>query len=297
MRLIKEIKPDIIYSHSSKAGGVVRIPAKIMGITNIYNPHGWAFDMDASKTKRYIYILIERILSRFTDKIICISNYEKELALKKKITLKEKIEVIENGIDIDKFTNEVDSSSLRRRLGIKDDELVIGMVARITEQKSPYTFLNIAEQITKLIPEAKCIFVGDGDLKDEIQLAIEKRGLEKNCLITGWVDNTKEYIDLFDYALLTSKWEGFGLAVTEYMACKKVVLASNVGGITNIIEDNIDGFLIDDYSGRKYVEKIMHLQENEAEKDKLIENAYNKVLRKYNSKQLYTVQILWLRYY
>lgn len=136
----------------------------------------------------YIYILIERILSRFTDKIICISNYEKELALKKKITLKEKIEVIENGIDIDKFTNEVDSSSLRRRLGIKDDELVIGMVARITEQKSPYTFLNIAEQITKLIPEAKCIFVGDGDLKDEIQLAIEKRGLEKNCLITGWVE-------------------------------------------------------------------------------------------------------------
>lgn len=70
-----------------------------------------------------------------------------------------------------------------------------------------------------------------------------------------------------------------------------------MGGITNIIEDNIDGFLIDDYSGRKYVEKIMHLQENEAEKDKLIENAYNKVLRKYNSKQLYTVQILWLRYY
>ena len=108
--------------------------------------------------------------------------------IKPDIILKEKIEVIENGIDIDKFTNEVDSSSLRRRLGIKDDELVIGMVARITEQKSPYTFLNIAEQITKLIPEAKCIFVGDGDLKDEIQLAIEKRGLKKNCLITGWVE-------------------------------------------------------------------------------------------------------------
>ena len=60
--------------------------------------------------------------------------------IKPDIILKEKIEVIENGIDIDKFTNEVDSSSLRRRLGIKDDELVIGMVARITEQKSPYTF-------------------------------------------------------------------------------------------------------------------------------------------------------------
>src|SRR5699024_7472284 len=101
--IIKKEKPDIVYAHSTKAGAFARIAN--LGINNklIYNPHGWAFNMQQSSRKRQMYKWFENISSNFCDKIICISNSEKKSALREGICKASKLEVISNGIDIEKL--------------------------------------------------------------------------------------------------------------------------------------------------------------------------------------------------
>lgn len=104
-KLIKRIKPDIVYAHSSKAGVIARIAD--IGLKNkiIYNPHGWAFNMSGSRYKKLLYAFIEKVCSCFCDKIVCVSDSEKMSALKWHICKDNKIKVIYNGIDVDDYKN------------------------------------------------------------------------------------------------------------------------------------------------------------------------------------------------
>lgn len=105
-KLIKHYNPDIVYAHSSKAGAIARVAN--MGLKNhcIYNPHGWAFNMRCSEKKIKMYTAIEKIAAPFCDKIICISDAEKQSALDKKICNEDKLQVIYNGVDIEAYESE-----------------------------------------------------------------------------------------------------------------------------------------------------------------------------------------------
>lgn len=109
--LIKKYNPDVVYAHSSKAGAIARVAD--IGLKNhcIYNPHGWAFNMRCSAKKKAMYTAIERVAAPFCDKIICISDAEKQAALEKKICRDDKLQVIFNGVDIDAYENGIHDSA------------------------------------------------------------------------------------------------------------------------------------------------------------------------------------------
>lgn len=280
-KILKLEKPNIVYTHSSKAGGLGRIPAKLLGCINFYNPHGWAFDMDTSAYKKFIFKNIEKILSRITTKVIAISKYEKELAINKNICPEDKILVIENAIDIDININ-VSLKKLREKLNFNNDDIIVGMVARVSKQKSPKTFVEIASKLKLIDNRFKFIIVGDGEEREKIEDIIKKYNLKEDVYITGWVDNPEEYIGIFDVALLTSVWEGFGLVIPEYMVQNKPVIASNVGGISNIINNGIDGFLIDNLDVDEFVKYICLVVNNLNIKEYIVKNAFEKVKLKYD---------------
>jgi len=284
-KIIRKIKPDIVYTHSSKAGGLGRIPAKLVGAKNIYNPHGWAFDMNISKKKRVIFKFVEKVLGYFTDKVVAISEYEKEAAINNNIIKPEKIVVIENAIDFDNINNYNNENDILKKLNWDNDSIIIGMVARISEQKSPHTFINIAIKLLKKQPKYRFIIVGDGEQRSEIEEKISQHGIEDKIYITGWVENPYMYLWNFDIAILTSKWEGFGLVIPEYMAAKKPVIASNVGGIKNIIENGKNGLLVDDLNVNEFVNKIEEVINNRDIRNKLINEGYETVKEKYNFKR------------
>lgn len=281
-KILKYIKPDIVYTHSSKAGGLGRIPSKLVGAKNIYNPHGWAFDMNVSTKKRILFKYFEKILGYFTDNIIAISEYEKDRAINERIVKNNKISVVENAIDLEKFKKKYDSKLLLDELNWSEDCIVIGMVARLAEQKSPSTFVDIAIKLAKKYPNCRFLMVGDGDQREEIENKIKNNNLETKFHITGWVDDPYKYLDIFDIALLTSRWEGFGLVIPEYMAASKPVVASNVGGIPNIIDNGINGFVIDDLDVNKFVEKIEIIINDEMLRESFINLALEKVKSKYD---------------
>lgn len=279
--IIKKEKPDIVYGHSSKAGAFVRIAD--LGIKNrvIYNPHGWAFNMQQSIDKKKKYVWIEKILSLFCNKIVCISKAERKSALLNKICKESKLEVISNGIDLKEI--EMTLPQNRRDLGISENAFVIGQVGRLSKQKAPEIFVNAAKIIKQKIPNAFFILVGDGEQKTQIEKLINDYGLTNSFLITGWVDNPSSYMKIMDVGTLLSRWEGFGLVLPEYMACKVPIVATRVDAISDII--NNVSFLVpmDDYT--KAAEAIEKLHDENVRR-KIISLEKKAVAEKYDSKRV-----------
>ncbi|WP_061309244.1 glycosyltransferase, partial [Clostridium botulinum] len=194
-KLIKKYNPDLIYVHSSKAGALGRIANSITRKPIIYNPHGWAFNMNVSNKKKFIYKTVEKILAKRCDKIIAISEEEKNVAINNKICNLEKIQVIFNGIDIDEYENSIkNETDYREKFNIPNNYKIIGMVGRISEGKAPDIFVKVACKIKEKIPNTFFIIVGDGEERESIENMIENLGLKKNFLITGWVEDTYRYI-------------------------------------------------------------------------------------------------------
>lgn len=251
-KTIRKLKPDIVYCHSSKAGAIGRMADLFIKNSVIYNPHGWAFNMKSvGKKKIKFYELVERMLALLTDKIVCISEYEKKSALEHQICKTYKLEVINNGIDF----NELTGLSFRTRsdLGIPQDAFVVGTVGRLTPQKAPDVFVKAAAKIKESVPNAHFLMVGDdigrGDHRRITEALISEYGLTDFFQITGWVEDPMSYTDVLDVAVLLSRWEGFGLVLPEYMYMEKPIVATKADAIPYVVSDA--GILvdIDDYDG------------------------------------------------
>ena len=282
---LKKNKTDLVYSHSSKGGVIGRIASGLLRIPNLYNPHGWSFNMNISNKKKWFYILVENIVSKFADKIVTISEAEYNDAISKGIANKSKVVLIINGIDLERFNKNHDAD-FKQSLNIPLDFKVIGMIGRLTEQKSPQTFIQIARIVTASCPDCKFILVGDGELKDELEKLVINLKLEQNYIFTGWVKDPENYISIMDVGVLTSKWEGFGLVLAEMIARGKPVVASSVDGIPFVVEDNIDGFLCKPDDAEAFAGHILRLL-NEADLYKTMsENAYQHAHEKFDLRRV-----------
>lgn len=280
--IVKRENPDIVYLHSSKAGALGRIALLLTKYKIIYNAHGWYFNADIGK-KRVIYQLIEKILAFRTRKIITISKSEYESALTKHICRKNKLKLIENGIDIEKYDKtEEKGKEIREQLGISKDAIIVGIVGRIDEQKDPITSIAAAEKIIKQNPKIYFVFVGKGSLENEIINYANEKEISKNIIITGWVEDSKPYIEMFDIALLPSKWEGFGLAIVEYMMCKKPIIATRIGGIADILNKNESGFFIEKGNSDDIVKQIKYILEHPQYIEEIVERNYVECKTRFN---------------
>lgn len=282
--IIKQLKPDIVYAHSSKAGAFARIAD--LGLKNkvIYNPHGWAFNMQQSAKKKEMYRWVEKISAHFCDKIVCISDAERESALREKICKPDKLKVIYNGIDIKEIENT--SPMSRTQLGIPKDAFVVGMVGRISKQKAPDTFVKAAKLIKEKIPNAYFLIVGDGELRDKIENLISQYNLSSSFWITGWVNNPTAYMKIMDIGMLLSRWEGFGLVLPEYMACGVPIIATRVDAIPDIIRDGVNGMLVDKDNIQLIAKIIKKIVMDTRFKQDMIKNEQHVVEEKYNAKRV-----------
>lgn len=283
-RIIKQLKPDIVYAHSSKAGAFARIAD--LGLNNkvIYNPHGWAFNMQQSAKKKEMYKWVEKISAHFCDKIVCISDAERESALREKICKPSKLQVIYNGIDLEEIEKTTPMS--RDQLDIPDDAFVVGMVGRLSKQKAPDTFVKAAKLIKEKIHNAFFLMVGDGELRDQIENLINQYDLGSSFLITGWVDNPTAYMKVMDVGMLLSRWEGFGLVLPEYMACGVPIVATNVDAIPNIIKNGKNGMLVDRDDYHKAAYAVDRLFKQPDLTSSLVKTADNVVKTKFDGKRV-----------
>ena len=201
--------------------------------------------------------------------------------------MEDKLQVIVNGIDIEEYEQRKTaglSSVSRESCDIAETAFIVGMVGRISKQKSPDVFIQAAEQIKEKIPEACFMIVGDGPDREKIESYAEKHGIP--LYITGWVENALDYVDLFDTALLLSRWEGFGLALPEYMLVGKPIIACNVDAIPSIITDGENGLLVAVDDVNAVVDAVSKLYEDSFLRIQLKKRGRITVREKYDAKRV-----------
>ncbi|TBL67786.1 glycosyltransferase family 1 protein [Paenibacillus thalictri] len=251
--LIKKINPDIIHVHSTFAGVLVRILFLIYKKRPIiYCPHGWSFLMHTTKFKKRVFALIERTLSIPTDLIINISNDEYLKSTQLGIDAK-KSRVVYNGI------SETIHVSQDKVFVVDDSKINLLFVGRFDHQKG----LDILARIAQSYPldHIKFYLIGSQVLENKDYIL----DLPDSFVTLGWVDNSiiDEYYSQVDAVIIPSRWEGFGLVALEAMKNKKAVLASNVGGLKEIVEHNETGLLFNINDE----EAIVHLLNNLKKED------------------------------
>ena len=282
-KLVKKYDPDIVYAHSSVAGAVTRLACIGLGVKVIYNPHGWSFNMQSGKKK--VFIALEKLMVPFCDAIVCISEAEKQSALNNKICKEYKLHVIYNGIDLEEYK---EITATRKDLNIPENAFVVGMVGRISQQKAPDVFVRMADEINKKVEDTFFIIVGDvveGEAKEKTYIEQLANELGIKLMITGWVDNPLDFVNQFDVACLLSRWEGFGLAIPEYMLCEKPIVATRVDAIPYLIEDGENGLLVDMDDYKAAAEAVVRCTDNVL-KENLVSNGVKTVHERFDAKRV-----------
>jgi len=235
----------IIHTHSSKAGVVGRWAALFAGVPAIlHTVHGWPFnDYQLFLVKRF-YIFLERITAVFTTKIICVSKKDMETGLKYKIAPREKFALVRYGIPLYRFKHSnCDKAAKKKELGIDNDDPVVGMIACLKPQKAPLDYIKACADVYNRMPGVNFLLIGDGVLKKRCRQELDKSSLNGRFIFTGWRRDISEILDIIDIAVLTSKWEGCPIAAIEALSKGKPVVATDTGGIRELVKDGITGYI------------------------------------------------------
>jgi glycosyltransferase involved in cell wall biosynthesis len=243
LKIIRKLKPDVLHTHTSKAGFIGRIAGRIAGVkVAVHMPHGHIFYGYFSSMKTRFFILLEKIAAVFTYRILTLTEIEKMDYIREKITELHKITTIPCGIDIERYS--VYRETVRNEFGIPSDLPLIGWVGRAEPVKGCEYFFRACHLIKKEMPHAKFLFVGEGPLRGEMEELAHSLGLNKEVIFAGYRTDIPKIMNSIDLLLHTPMNEGLGRVLLEAMTCEKPVVATDVGGIPEIIEHGVQGFLV-----------------------------------------------------
>ncbi|MGA2775317.1 MAG: glycosyltransferase family 4 protein [Candidatus Omnitrophota bacterium] len=260
-RFIKKNKINIVHTHSSKAGIIGRLAARLAGVkVIIHTVHGWSFNDFQAPLIRRFYILLEKLCANFSSKIIVVSQWDKCRGLKENIGKENQYAPISYGINYEEFQEK--SRVLRKDFGVLPSDILVGMVACFKQQKAPQDFIELANLVTDKIKNVKFILAGDGVLRASLQKLIFRYRLQDKVILAGWHRDIPQVLSALDIFVLTSLWEGFPITVLEAMASGKAVVVTHTGGIAELIKDGENGFLVRPKETEKMVEKIIRLVNN-----------------------------------
>jgi glycosyltransferase involved in cell wall biosynthesis len=274
-RFIKKNNIEIVHTHSSKAGLLGRWAARLAKARIIvHTVHGWTFNDYQPCFLRWLFIWLERSTAGFTHKLIIVSGHDKQKGLRFHIGEENKYSIIRYGIDYAEFNSaEQDIKSIKEKLGLRQTDLVVGMVSCFKPQKSPQNFLRLASLVKQDSPNAKFLLVGDGSLRKELERLIDRLNLQKQVVLSGWRRDIPGILSAIDVFVLTSLWEGLPISVLEAMASSRPVLATNTGGIKEVIIEGKTGFLVSPGDMKKMSELLIMLLKDESLRKIIGQNA------------------------
>jgi len=284
LSLLIQLKPDIIHANSSKSGGISGLAGWIYKLISskkiklIFTAHGWAINEDRPKWQIKLIKLFSKITSVFYNQIICVSEYDHKIAIENKLAPEKKLIAIHNGINIENI-NFLIKEKAQKKLINKTSPLVIGTVAEWTKNKGLIYLLKAIKKIQKPSTlqynsesprgtreatgsghKFDVILIGSGENPDKEKMTkfIEENNL-KNIHLIEFIPNAIKYLKAFDIFVLPSTKEGLPYTVIEAMIAGIPIISTNVGGIPEMIKNNINGFLIEPKNSDLIEKKILEL--------------------------------------
>lgn len=282
---LKKQSIDLINYHSSLdhfLGGIAAATIFKKKIAKVLTRHV-AYKIDFLKG-----FLIYRFL---TDGFITISDFIKKSLVKDMKINPDKIETIYspriyniNEKEISLYLSK--KTSIKNELGIMPEEKMVSLIGRLSKEKGHEVLINASELIIKKRNDIKFVIIGEGELYGDIVNLINKKGLKKYFIISGFQEDIKRFIAASDLIIVPSGLEGMGSIIIESCALKKAVIASNTGGIPEIIKNNETGILFKNGDYTELADKIISLVDKPESIEKLGLNCYNEVVKKFDAKEI-----------
>lgn len=270
-KVIKRFNPDIIQLHSSKAGVLGRLASVFHSKRIVYTVHGF----DSIRLKHRVFLPFERILQHFCGAIVPVSYYDEKNLRHEGIT--RNLHVIQNGVRLNSSKKELCIPSEK----IKGRKIVM-TIARISPPKKIQMFLDVA----KSLPEYFFVWIG-GEAGKSIDETRSEYNASENVFLSGDIPNASSYLHLCDLFVLFSNFEGLPMTIIEAMSQSKPVVASNVGGILELVDES-NGFLVD--SNDSACSAIKRILENQTLAEQMGKSSYKKFLADY------TLESMWEKY-
>lgn len=292
-KIIKEYKPDIVHTHASKAGALGRYAAYNAGAKIIVHTyHGHVFHSYFGKFKTGIYKFVERYLATKTTGIIAISESQKtDLSDVFQICPNEKIKVIPLGLELTVFASNTPENRqvARSHLGLQTEDVAIAIIGRLAPIKDHLFFLDVVDELLKRTScTLKVFIVGDGMQKDAIQSRADEINTKfpNSIQLTSWIREMAQVYHALDLVCLTSKNEGTPVTLIEAQAAALPVVSTDVGGVRDVVLDQVSGFVLpkNDLSG--YVDKTLELIHDPEKRMQFGAAGQKKMLEKYHYQRL-----------
>lgn len=257
----------VVHTHNSKAGFIGRLSAKLARVPVIvHTVHGFAFHEQEPSWRRLLFRNLERLASHWCDRMIFISQPLVDWALKEKIGSSRRMTRIYSGIEMDRFhpVSETEKNNLRGKWGLRAEDAVIGIVSKLWEGKGHDLLLRAFKEIREAKPHARLVIVGEGYLMESLKDLVRQTGLSDAVIFTGFLEDVPQIIATFDVAVLPSYFEGMGRVLLEAMAMEKPIVGTAVGGIPDLIEQGVNGYLVTPGSEKELASALLKILDDKS---------------------------------
>ena len=280
-RLLEKLRPDVVHTHQIGALFYVGSAARKSGVpVVVHTEHGKHYP------GRFRVRCLSRWAVRSADQFFCVSKDIANGIERWRIAPSSKIRVVANGIDLDRFQNQVASQKLRGSLGIPAGAPVIGTIGRLTEVKRQNLLIRSFSRLRDSIPAAHLLLVGDGDLRQELEALVGQLNLAHVVRFVGYQSKPELYWGAMNVFALTSRSERMPLVVLEAWAAGVPIIASRVGGLTEMIDDGKNGLLFESGDEDALARGLGHLLSEPELTRQLVDNGTRRVEAEFSSRQM-----------
>ncbi|MEN9556929.1 MAG: putative glycosyltransferase EpsD [Planctomycetota bacterium] len=247
-RVLRDYAPDIVHTHSSKAGILGRLAAWQLGLPAVHTIHGAAFHYGQHPVLHQAYRLAERLAANWCDHFITVCDAMTQQYVAAGVASAERFTTVYSGMDVDRFlAHSRPPADVRRELNLSETDVVFGKVGRLFHLKGHNYLIEAAPAVVAEIPNARFILVGDGVLREQYERRIQELGLSSHFRLVGLVapDAVSDYIHAMDVVVHTSDWEGLPRVVAQGLIAGKPVVTFRLDGAPEVCVDGVTGFLVE----------------------------------------------------
>lgn len=242
--VVRDFRPQVVHTHSSKAGILGRLAARLERVPAVvHTVHGFGFTPLQAAPVRWAFRRAEQALARCTDRFVTVSEADLRRGVELGLFAADRARVIRAGIDLGRFRAPADGAAVRERLGIAAGAPVVTQIGNFKKQKAPLDFVRVAAKVRESVPEACFVMVGDGPLRPAAETLARELGIADRVRFGGWFEDVPALLAATTVSVLTSRHEGLPCAVVESLAAGVPVVATAVDGTVEVVRDGANGRL------------------------------------------------------
>lgn len=292
-KIASEHGAQLIHSHGAKANMLAALSKASLHIPAVTTIHSdYRLDYMTSFRKRMTFGIINTIALRFINYYVAVSNNFRKMLINRKFN-KDRIFTVYNGVDFNIDHGKYNRQEFAKKysLDLPEDSVLIGILCRFDPVKGLDTFIKAAKIVVERNQNVKFILGGDGAQRESLEKSVKSMGISDNVLFPGWINNNYEFMDCININVLTSLSESFPYVILEGVQYKKATVSSDVGGISDLIENGVTGFLFNPGDYKKLAEHLTELINNPQLRESMGEKVYEKASREFSLENMGRTQI------